>query len=85
LFNPKPEAMAGGRIDRPHVTPAVATGFGLNEECVSSPTVQKKRWLSSTPATSNSAQSWKNLPDLQFVLVVLRVPIDGQALLFVKP
>jgi len=30
-FNPKPEAMAGSEIDRPHVAPAIAAGFGLNE------------------------------------------------------
>ena len=31
-FNPKPEAMAGSGIDRPHVAPAIASGFGLNED-----------------------------------------------------
>jgi len=30
-FNPKPEAMAGSGMDRPHVAPAIASGFGLNE------------------------------------------------------
>ena len=31
-FNPKPEAMAGSGIDRPRVAPAIASGFGLNDE-----------------------------------------------------
>ena len=31
-FNPKPEAMAGKGMDRPHVAPAIASGFGLNED-----------------------------------------------------
>jgi len=30
-FNPKPEAMADSGMDRPHVAPAIAFGFGLNE------------------------------------------------------
>jgi hypothetical protein len=30
-FNPKPEAMAGSGIDRPHVAPTIASGFGLKE------------------------------------------------------
>jgi hypothetical protein len=31
-FNPKPEAMADSGMDRPPVAPAVAFGFGLNEQ-----------------------------------------------------
>jgi len=34
-FNPKPEAMADFGMDEPHVAPAIAFGFGLNEEVVS--------------------------------------------------
>jgi len=30
-FNPKPEAMAGNGMGRPHAAPAIASGFGLNE------------------------------------------------------
>jgi len=30
-FNPKPEAMAGSGMDRPHAASAIAFGFGLNE------------------------------------------------------
>ncbi len=33
-FNPKPEAMAGSGIDRPRAAPAIASGFGLNDELV---------------------------------------------------
>ncbi len=35
-FNPKPEAMAGSGMDSPHVAPAIASGFGLNEPSPSS-------------------------------------------------
>jgi len=31
LFNPKPEATAGIELDRPHVAPTIASGFGLND------------------------------------------------------
>ena len=31
-FNPKPEAMVGSRMDRPRIAPAIASGFGLNEQ-----------------------------------------------------
>jgi len=31
-FNPKPEAMAASGMDRPHAAPAIASGFGLNED-----------------------------------------------------
>jgi len=30
-FSPKPEAMAGSGMDHPHVAPAIASGFGLND------------------------------------------------------
>jgi len=30
-FNPKAEAMAGSGMRGPHVAPAIASGFGLNE------------------------------------------------------
>ena len=34
-FNPKPEAMAGSEMDRPQAAPAIASGFGLNEDAIS--------------------------------------------------
>jgi hypothetical protein len=30
-FNPKPKTMARSGMDGPHVAPAIAFGFGLNE------------------------------------------------------
>ena len=30
-FNPKPKAMARSGMDGPHIAPAIAFGFGLNE------------------------------------------------------
>ena len=31
-FDPKPEAMAGNEIDRPLAAPAIASGFGSNDQ-----------------------------------------------------
>jgi hypothetical protein len=31
-FNPKPEATARNGVDHPHIAPAIASGFGLNDE-----------------------------------------------------